>query len=76
MTLYEIDAQIAALENASEDDMIIDEETGELGSVVQALDALRMAREEKLENVACWVKNLSAEADAICEEENRLIKRR
>lgn len=76
MTLYEIDAQIAALENASEDDMIIDEETGELGSVVQALDALRMAREEKLENVACWVKNLSAEADAIREEENRLIKRR
>lgn len=76
MTLYEIDAQIAALENASEDDMIIDEETGELGSVVQALDALRMAREEKLENVACWVKNLCAEADAIREEENRLIKRR
>ena len=76
MTLYDIDAQIAALENASEDDMIIDEETGELGSVVQALDALRMAREEKLENVACWVKNLSAEADAIREEENRLIKRR
>lgn len=76
MTLYEIDAQIAALENASEDDMIIDEETGELGSVVQALDALRMAREEKLENVACWVKNLIAEADAIREEEIRLMKRR
>lgn len=76
MTLYDIDAQIAALENATEDDMIIDEETGELGSVVQALDALRMAREEKLENVACWVKNLIAEADAIREEENRLIKRR
>ena len=76
MTLYDIDAQIAALENATEDDMIIDEETGEIGSVVQALDALRMAREEKLENVACWVKNLSAEADAIREEENRLIKRR
>ena len=35
-----------------------------------------MEREEKLENVACWVKNLSAEADAIREEENRLIKRR
>ena len=76
MTLYDIDAQIASLENASEDDMIIDEETGELGSVVQALDALRMAREEKLENVACWVKNLIAEADAIREEENRLVKRR
>lgn len=76
MTLYDIDAQIAALEDAAEDDMLIEAETGELISVSQALDALRMEREAKLENVACWVKNLSAEADAIREEENRLIKRR
>ena len=76
MTLYDIDAQIAALEDAAEDDMLIDAETGELISVSQALDALRMEREAKLENVACWVKNLSAEADAIREEENRLVKRR
>lgn len=76
MTLYDIDAQIAALDGAAEDDMLIDAETGELISVSQALDALRMEREAKLENVACWVKNLSAEADAIREEENRLMKRR
>lgn len=76
MTLYDIDAQIAALDGAAEDDMLIDEETGELLSVAQALDALRMEREAKLENVACWVKNLRAEADAIREEENRLAKRR
>lgn len=76
MTLYDIDAQIAALDGAAEDDMLIDAETGELVSVSQALDALRMEREAKLENVACWVKNLSAEADAIREEENRLVKRR
>ena len=76
MTLYDIDAQIAALDGAAEDDMLIDAETGELISVSQALDALRMEREAKLENVACWVKNLSAEADAIREEENRLFKRR
>ena len=76
MTLYDIDAQIAALDGAAEDDMLIDQDTGELISVSQALDALRMARDEKIENVACWVKNLSAEADAIREEENRLVKRR
>lgn len=76
MTLYDIDAQIAALDGAAEDDMLIDEETGELISVSQALDALRMEREAKLENVACWVKNLSAEADAIRDEEDRLFKRR
>ena len=76
MTLYDIDAQIAALDGAAEDDMLIDEETGELVSVAQALDALRMEREAKLENVACWVKNLYAEVEAIREEENRLFKRR
>lgn len=76
MTLYDIDAQIAALDGTAEDDMLIDAETGELISVSQALDALRMEREAKLENVACWVKNLSAEADAIREEESRLMKRR
>ena len=76
MTLYDIDAQIAALEDAAEDDMLIDAETGELISVSQALDALRMERETKIENVACWVKNLCAEADAIRGEENRLVKRR
>lgn len=76
MTLYDIDAQIAALDGAAEDDMLIDEETGELVTVAQALDALRMERDAKLENVACWVKNLSAEADAIRAEEDRLIKRR
>lgn len=76
MTLYDIDAQIAALDGAAEDDMLIDQETGELISVSQALDALRMEREAKLENVACWVKNLCAEADAIREEEIRLVKRR
>ena len=76
MTLYDIDAQIAALEDAAEDDMLIDAETGELISVSQALDALRMEREEKIENVACWVKTLTSEAYAIREEENRLIKRR
>ena len=57
MTLYDIDAQIAALDGAAEADMIIDEETGELVSVAQALDALRMERGAKFENVAWWVKN-------------------
>lgn len=76
MTLYDIDAQIAALDGAAEDDMLIDEESGELISVSQALDALHMEREAKLENVACWVKNLCAEADAIRAEEDRLMKRR
>lgn len=76
MTIYDIDARIASLSNAAEDDMLIDEDTGELMSVAQALDALRMERDEKIENVACCVKNLRAEADAIKDEETNLAKRR
>ena len=78
MTLYDIDAQIAALEARCDDAETIDEETGEIIRVDLSaeLDDLRMAREEKLENVACWLKNLSAEADAIRAEEDRLMKRR
>jgi len=65
MTLYEIDAAILAL--ANEDGEITDYE---------ALDALTMERDRKLENVACWIKELSAEAKAIREEEKALADRR
>lgn len=65
MTLYEIDAAILAL--ANEDGEITDYE---------ALDALTMERDQKLENVACWIKDLTAEAKAIREEEKALAERR
>lgn len=65
MTLYEIDAAILAL--ANEDGEITD---------FEALDALTMERDQKLENVACWIKDLTAEAKAIREEEQVLAKRR
>ena len=35
-----------------------------------------MARDEKIENVAMWIKNLNAEAKAIREEEKNLAERR
>lgn len=65
MTIYEIDAAITAL--ADEYGDIADFET---------FDALMMQRNEKIENVALWIKNLVAEAKAIKEEEDRLRKRR
>lgn len=78
MTLYDIDAQIAALEARCDDAEIIDEETGEIIRVDLSaeLDALRMAREEKLENVACWVKNLSAYIDSAKKEEHKMSDKR
>lgn len=60
MNLYEIDAAITAC---------IDPETGEVLDE-EALNALHMEREKKIENVACWVKNLNAEAGA-CKAEKK-----
>lgn len=73
MTLYEIDAQISALMDMEE---IVDPDTGEVIPAWQALDALVMEREAKIENVACAVKNREAEIAAIRVEEKRLSDRR
>ena len=66
MSLYEIDRSILAL---------VDPETGEILDV-DALEQLQMERETKLENVACWIKNMSAESAAIRQEEMNLAERR
>lgn len=65
MTLYSIDEAILAC---------IDPETGEADP--EKLDELMIMREEKLENLALWVKDLKAEADAIKAEEKALAERR
>jgi len=52
-TLYEINENIMAL---------IDEETGEITDI-EALNALQIERDTKLENIALWVKNLKADAE-------------
>lgn len=65
MNIYEIDAAITALVD----------ENGEVTDY-EALDALQMERDRKIENVACWIKDLNAEAKAIREEELALAARR
>lgn len=65
MRLYEIDAAIAAL--ADEDGEITD---------FEALDALLMEKDRKVESIGCWIKDLAAEAKAIREEEKTLAERR
>ena len=66
MKLYEIDQAILAL---------VDPETGEILDY-EAFSDLKMAREEKIEGMALWCKNLDAEAAAIKAEENALAERR
>ena len=56
--IYEIDQDILDC---------VDMETGEILDT-EKLTALQMERERKLEGVALWVKDLSAEAAAVKEE--------
>ncbi len=65
MNLYEINQQIMEL---------VDPETGELIDF-EAFEALQMQRNEKIENLVLWVKDLNAEAAAIKTEINALSER-
>ena len=65
MSIYEIDAAILSC---------IDEETGEIIDIEQ-LEKLQIERNAKIENVACWIKNLEADAAAIKAEADRLAER-
>lgn len=72
MKLYEIDQAIQELF----DNMTVDEVTGEAILDWGELEALQMARAEKLEGAALAVKNLEAEAAAIEAEEKKLAARK
>ena len=65
MKLYEIDNAIIDC---------IDLETGEVIDT-ERLDALQMERDAKIENVALWIKDLKAEAEAIKAEKQALAER-
>ena len=65
MTIYEIDQAIMEC---------VDLETGEIIDTEQ-LDKLQMERDTKLENVACWIKDLKAEAEALKAEKQALAER-
>lgn len=66
MTLYEIDAGIKEC---------FDPVTGELIDF-EKFEALAMAREDKIESVVLWIKDLKAEAEALKAEEKAFTERR
>ena len=66
MNLYEIDEAILTC---------INPETGEVDDL-DRLTKLQMERDRKVENVACWVKNLRAESAALKTEADALLERR
>ena len=65
MTIYEINEQILNC---------IDLETGEIIDI-DRLNDLQLERDAKIENVACWIKELKAEAEAIKAEKLALAER-
>lgn len=65
MTLYEIDEAILGC---------IDQESGEIIDG-EKLDALQIERDEKLEGVALWIKDLKAEAEALKAEKQAFAER-
>ena len=71
MKLYEIDNAIDELIRNS-----VDPETGEIIDITDQLDALQMDREAKIENIGLLIKNMTAEAAAIRNEEKALADRR
>ena len=65
MNLYQINEEI---ENC------IDAETGEILDV-EALNSWSIERNKKIENLACWYKNLMADAEALKAEKNAFAER-
>ena len=64
MTIYQIDEAILGC---------IDPETGEVKA--DMLGELMIQREQKIENIACWIKNLVSDAKALKDEKKALDER-
>lgn len=65
MNLYQINEEIMSC---------IDLETGEILDV-DKLSELKIARDEKIENIGLWIKNLTAEAEALRAEKRAFDER-
>ena len=65
MNLYEIDMEIMNC---------VDVETGEIFDEAK-FEELNLTREQKIENICLWIKNLNAEAEALKIEKNNLAER-
>lgn len=65
MNLYEIEQEIMSC---------VDMETGEVIDC-EKLDALTMERDQKIENIALWVKNLEADAKAYKDEKDSFAQK-
>lgn len=74
MKLYEINYEInEAVSRLLES---VDEETGEVNAdALEALEGLKIAKEEKVENIGCYIKNIDSDVEALETEIQKLQKR-
>lgn len=66
MNLYEINNSILEC---------VDEETGEIIDM-ERLEQLQLERDEKIENIGCWIKNLLSDAEQLKAEADKLTARK
>lgn len=74
MKLYEIKQELLNCVAIPNSDNFVNEETGEVIDIA-AIEKLEMERDVKIENIALWIKDLKAEADAIKKEKQNLAAR-
>lgn len=72
MNLFQINSKIDEVLNK----MQVDEETGEVFMDFDLLNALQVEHDNKIDNIACYIKNLSALSNDIKAEEKEMKKRR
>ena len=73
MKLFEIIQEIEACVKLDEN-RVVNTESGEIIDI-EALAALEMERDTKIENIGCWIKNLMADAEALKQQKNAFAER-
>lgn len=77
-SLYEINFMIEQIldSDLQTDDEVVNNETGEVLSAGELVDQLELDMQTKLDNIACYIKNLNSDIDALKAEEKALAERR
>ena len=73
MKLFDIDEKLAACVKLDES-RVVDTESGEIIDL-EAIAALEMERDKKIENLGCWYKNLLSDAEALKAQKNAFAER-
>ena len=73
MKLFDIDEKLAACVKLDES-RVVDTESGEIIDL-EAIAALEMELDKKIENLGCWYKNLLADAEALKAQKNAFAER-